>query len=56
MTIFENLQTILYQYIIPNGYAINELAVDLVCLIASLIVTALPFVIMWRIVKLFIRG
>lgn len=56
MTIFESLETILYEYIIPNGYAINELAVDLVCLIASLAVVALPFVVVWRIIKLFIRG
>lgn len=54
MTIFENLQTILYQYIIPNNYAINELAVDLVCLLGSLFVVALPFVIVWRIIKIFL--
>lgn len=52
MTIFESLQQVLYTYILPQGNAISTVAVDLVCLVASLFVIALPFLIVWKIIKL----
>lgn len=56
MSIYQSIYNIINQYIFNNAIitnSIQDLAVTLVSLTACLFLIAVPFILVWRLIKLF---
>lgn len=52
MTLFEQVQELLYIYVFPSGDTLSNVAVDLISTCATLFLIAVPFIFVYRIIKL----